>query len=326
MERRDFIILLGLAAAWSLAARAQETARPVIGFLHSGAPEQNTMRMAAWHKGLAAAGFVDGENLTIEYNWALGHADKLPAMAADLVRRQVALISTAGSTPATVIAKTATATIPIVFAIGSDPVDLGIVASLNRPGGNVTGVTSQNVDIAAKRLGVLRELVPHAAHYFAVVNPTSPLAKPFLQDLEAGGASLGVHIDTIRASSDGELEAAFTGLPQQADAALLFAPDSFFYIRRARIAALSARYAVPAIFDDREYVAAGALASYGADWMNVMEIAGNYTGRILKGERPADLPVVQAAKFEMAINLRTAKILGITVPPTLLALADEVIE
>jgi putative ABC transport system substrate-binding protein len=326
IERRKFLATLGGAAAWPVAVRAQQPAVPVIGFLHSGSPEQNAKRLAAFRKGLNEAGFVEGQNVAIEYRWAAGESDKLPALATDLIRRRVDVIATAGSTPASVVAKAATTTIPIVFAVGADAVALGLVASLNRPGGNVTGITSLNADVAAKRLGVLRELVPQATRYFTLVNPTSQLAEPFIKDLQAGAASLAIHIDVLHASTDGEIEAAFAGLPQPAGTVLIFPPDAFFYIRRERIAALAARHTVPTIFDGRDYVDAGGLASYGADFLNVMELAGNYTARILKGEKPADLPVVQAAKFELVINLKTAKALGVTVPPTLLAIADEVIE
>jgi putative tryptophan/tyrosine transport system substrate-binding protein len=236
-------------------------------------------------------------------------------LATDLIRRRVDVIATAGSTPASVVAKAATTTIPIVFAVGADAVALGLVASLNRPGGNVTGITSLNADVAAKRLGVLRELVPQATRYFTLVNPTSQLAEPFIKDLQAGAASLAIHIDVLHASTDGEIEAAFAGLPQPAGTVLIFPPPRRVFL-----------HTVPTIFDGRDYVDAGGLASYGADFLNVMELAGNYTARILKGEKPADLPVVQAAKFELVINLKTAKALGVTVPPTLLAIADEVIE
>jgi putative tryptophan/tyrosine transport system substrate-binding protein len=326
VKRRDFIRIFGsAAAAWPLAARAQQTAMPVIGLLHSGAPEQNGKRLAAYHKGLREAGFVEGKNVAIAYRWAAGHNDKLPALAADLIGRRVAAIATPGSTPAALAAKAATTTIPIIFGVGADPIELGLVDSLNRPGGNVTGATSLNSEVAAKRLGVLRELVPQAARYFTIVNPTSPLAQPFSKDLEAGAASLGIRLDILRASTDGELEAAFASLPQPGSV-LLFGPDAFFYIRRGEIAALAARYALPAIFDGRDYVEAGGLICYGADFLDVMQFAGGYTGRILKGEKPADLPVVQSAKFELVINLKTAKTLGLAIPDRLLALADEVIE
>ena len=224
------------------------------------------------------------------------------------------MLVTAGSTPAAIAAKAATATIPIVFAIGADPIELGLVASLNRPGGNATGATSLNAELAAKRFGVLRELAPQTTHYFTVINPTSPLATPFVKDLEAGAATLRIHVDVLRASTEGEIAAAFASLPQQPGNALVFPPDLFFYIHRAQLAALAARYTLPAIFDVRDYVDAGGLVSYGTDFLNVMQTAGSYTGRILKGEKPADLPVVQAAKFELVINLKTAKALGLDGP------------
>jgi putative ABC transport system substrate-binding protein len=325
MRRREFIGLGVSAMAWPLAARAQTTALPVIGFLHASSPEQNVQRLAAFLKGLREAGFVDGENVIIDYRWAGGQNEKLPQLAADLIRRHVTVIATSGSTEAAVAAKNATATVPVIFSSGSDPVELGLVASLNRPGGNVTGVTSVNADISAKRLGVLRELVPRAARYVTLLNPTSLLAEPFNRDLQAAALSLGIHVDVLRASTDDELEAAFAGL-SQAGTALVSSPDAFLYSRRARIAALAASHAVPAIFDARDYVDAGALVSYGADYMSVMQLAGSYTARVLKGEKPADLPVVQPQKFELVINLKTAKALGIAVPPTLLATADDVIE
>jgi putative ABC transport system substrate-binding protein len=330
MRRRQFITLVGGAAAMSIArprpALAQQAALPVIGFLHSGSPESNARRTAAYLRGLHDAGFIEGKNVAIEYRWAQGHDDDLPAMAADLVRRQVAVIVTPGSTAASIVAKHATSTIPIVFTSGSDPVELGLVASLNRPGGNLTGITSINADVSAKRFGVLHQMVPQAAHYFGLVNPGSPLAGPVTRQLKAGAASIGVQIDILHASSDDEIDAAFAGLPRDGGSVLVSSPDAFLYGHRKRIAALTASHAVPAIFDVRDYVDAGALVSYGADYSNVMRLAGDYTARILKGEKPADLPVVQPEKFELVINLRAAKALGITVPPTLLAIADDVVE
>jgi putative tryptophan/tyrosine transport system substrate-binding protein len=331
MRRRQFITLFGGAAAAISVARprfaaAQPAAGPVIGFLHSGSPEQNARRVGAYLKGLRDAGFIEGQNVAIEYRWAGDHDNQLPELAADLVRRQVAVIVTPGSTAASIVAKHATSTIPIVFTSGSDPVELGLVASLNRPGGNLTGITSVNADISAKRFGVLHQLLPHAAHYFALINPASPLSAPFTRDLQGGAASLNIHIDILRASTDAELEAVFATLPREADTVLISSPDAFFYSRRSRLAALTASHALPAIFDARDYVEAGALVSYGADYLNVMQLAGNYTARILKGEKPADLPVVQPQKFELVINLKTAKALGITVPPMLLATVDDVVE
>jgi putative ABC transport system substrate-binding protein len=325
MRRRA--VLAGLTALPTTGAAAQQPALPAIGFLHSGAPEQNTKRLAAYLKGLKGAGFVDGETVRIEYRWTGGQNDKLPALAADLIQRQVAVIATPGSTPAALAAKAATATIPIVFAIGADAVELGLVASLNRPGGNVTGAVSLNAELGAKRFGSLRDLVPQARHYFALVNPTSALAELFTRELQAGAATLGLQVEILRASTDPEIERAFAGLPRQPGNALVFGPDAFFYIRRTRIAALAVQHAVPTIFDNRDYVEAGGLMSYGgADFLNLMQLAGSYTGRILKGEKPADLPVAQSSKFELAINRRTAKALGLTIPPLLLATADEVIE
>jgi putative ABC transport system substrate-binding protein len=330
MRRRQFIALGGGAAAMSIArpfmALAQQAAMPVIGFLHSSSPEQNGKRLGAFLKGLNEAGFVEGRNVTIEYRWARGDNDRLPALAAELVHRQVTVIATPGSTAASVAAKQATTTIPIVFTSGSDPVELGLVASLNRPGGNLTGVTSVNADLSAKRLGLLRELVPQTSHYVAIVNPASQLAEPSSHDLQAAASSLGFQIDILRASSDAEIEAVFAGLASQTGTALISTPDAFLYSRRARLIALAASHAMPAIFDVRDYVDAGGLVSYGADYFNVMQLAGNYTARILKGEKPADLPVVQPEKFELVINLKTARALGITVPSTLLATADDLVD
>ena len=326
MKRRQFLSLIAGAAATPLAAHAQPAGKPTIGYLHSGAPEQNAKRLAAFLKGLGEEGFIDGQNVTIEYRWASGQNEKLPAMAADLVQRKVSLIATLGSSPATLVAKKATQTIPIVMAIGTDPVALGLVQSISRPGGNIAGITSVNAELAAKRLGVLRELVPQAANYFTIVNQSSALTEPFVKELQAAATTLGIQIKTQHASNDRELDAAFGQIPKQPGNVLVFPPDSFYYIRRERIAVLSAQHAVPAIFDVRDYVDAGGLISYGGDFLNVMQLAGVYAARILKGERPADLPVQQTAKFEMVINLKAAKALGIEVPPKLLFTADDVIE
>jgi putative ABC transport system substrate-binding protein len=327
MRRRDFITLLSAAApAWPGATWGQQPTMPLIGFLHSGSSDQNAERVAAWRKGLSDAGFIEGQNVAIEYRWAAGENDKLPALAADLIRRQVSLIATPGSTPAAVVAKAATATIPIVFAAGGDPVALGLVASLNRPGGNATGSTSMNAEITAKRFGVIRELVPQATRYFALVNPTSVLAEFVTKDLQAGAATLGTHVEILRAGSDRDIEAALANLPQGPGTVLVLGPDAFFYVRRTKIAALAIQHMAPAIFDDHDYVGAGGLVSYGANFSEVLQLAGNYAGRILKGERPADLPVAQPTKFVLAINLKSARALGVSVPTTLLAIADEIIE
>jgi putative tryptophan/tyrosine transport system substrate-binding protein len=309
---------------WPLAARAQQSAMPMIGFLHAASAEQNVQRLAAYRKGLSEAGFSESQNLAIDFRWAGGHVDQLPNMAADLIRRQVAVIATPGSTDAAVAAKSATTTIPIVFGVGGDPVALGLVASVTRPGGNVTGITSLNADIAAKRLGLIRELAPQAVRYFALVNPTSVLARPFIKDLQAGAASLGLEVEILHASTDAEVEAAFAKLVQQP--VLLVSTDAFFFSRHTQIAQLAAHHMVPAIFDNREYAMAGGLMSYGADFLNVMQLAGVYTGRILKGEKPADLPVMQSTKYELVINLRTAKALRLKISDNLLSIADEVIE
>jgi putative tryptophan/tyrosine transport system substrate-binding protein len=326
MKRRDVLGLFAGAAAWPAVARAQKPGQTLIGFLHASSQKETAKRLAAFQKGLNETGFIDGQNITIEYRWADGDADRLPEMAAELVRRQVALIATPGSGTAAVAAKAATSSIPIVFATGADPVALGLVASLNHPGGNVTGIVSQNVELAAKRLEVLRELVPQATHYFAMVNPGSSLTEPFADDLQAGAKKLGINVGVLKAGSEAEIDAAFAGLPQQSGTVLVLSSDAFLYGRRRQIVALAARYAVPAIYDGRDYVDAGGLASYGADFLNVMELAGNYVGRVLKGEKPADLPVMRSEKFELVINLKTAKSLGLTIPDKMLALADAVIE
>ncbi len=323
MRRREFLGAL-VAAAWPLAARAQ--AKPVIGFLHAAEPQENQKRVAAFLKGLAEGGFVDGQNVAIDYRWAMGKSDRLPEMAADLVRANVAVIVTPGSTAAAVAAKQATTTIPIVFSSGTDPVDLGLVASLNHPGGNVTGITSLNAEVAAKRLGLFRELVPKASHYFTLVKPTSELAAPFVKDLEKAAAGLGIHVEVLWANTSDEIDRAFAQIPHEPGCGMVFGPEGFFYIHRAHIAELALARVLPTVFDVRDYVEAGGLASYGSDYYNVMELTGGYAARVLRGERPADLPVQQATKFEMVLNRKTAKALGIDIPPTLLATADDVIE
>jgi putative ABC transport system substrate-binding protein len=326
MRRREFILALGGGAAWPLTAHAQQPAVPVIGFLHAGSLPQNVQRLEAYRKGLSDGGFIEGQNVAIEFRWADGRVDRLRAMAEDLVHRQVAVIATPGSTDAALAAKSVTTTVPIVFAAGGDVVALGLVPSLSRPGSNVTGATSLNSEIAAKRLGLIRQVVPQEARYFALVNPSSVLAGPYLKDLEAGAASFGLHVETVNASTDAEIERAFASLSHQPAVVLLVATDAFLFSRHRQIIALAARYALPAIFDNREYAVDGGLMSYGADFYAVLQLAGAYTGRILKGEKPADMPVMQSTKYEFIINLKTARALGLGVPATLLALADEVIE
>lgn len=324
MRRREFI---GGAIAVAALSRAQaQAAMPVIGFLHGGSAEENVKRLAAFRKGLASGGFTEGQNVAIEYRWASGRNDDLPALAADLVRRNVALIATPGSTAASVAARKATATIPIVFSSGTDPVALGLVEGLNRPGGNATGISSLNAELSAKRLGIFRELVPGVSRYFALVKPSSALAAPFVRDLERAAAPLGIRVEVLEADTEGEIDTAFARLPSTPGAGLVFGPEGFFYVYRARIAELALSHRVPAIFDVRDYVEAGGLASYGSDYFNVMELAGEYTARVLKGARPAELPVQQATKFELVLNRKTAAALGLAISPTLLATADDVIE
>jgi putative ABC transport system substrate-binding protein len=327
MKRRAFLPLLGAAAAWPLAAHAQQQpAMPVVGFLHSGSPEPNVKRVAAFRKGLGEAGFVDGQNVAIEFRWAAGQDDRLPELAADLVRRQVAAIATPVSTAATMAAKAATATIPIVFAVGGDPVKLGLVASLNRPGGNATGISILNTELTGKRLGLLHELVPKATRFVALLNPNSALTEAIVKNLQAGVPTLGLPVEIVRADTEREIDAAFASVSQKPGGALMVPPDEFFFDRRALLVTLAARHALPAIYQAREYADVGGLMSYGTDSLNVHQQTGGYIGRILKGSKPGDLPVVQPTKFELVINLKTAKALGLEVPDRLLALADEVIE
>jgi putative tryptophan/tyrosine transport system substrate-binding protein len=324
MRRRDVIRLVGGAAVvWPLAARAQQ-ATPVVGFLHGGAPAPNSAVVAAFRKGLSEAGFVEGQNVTVEYRWADGHEDRLPAMAADLIQRRVAVVATPLSTQATFAAKAATATVPIVFGSGADPVALGLVASFSRPGKNITGISIMSAQLGAKRLGVLRELLPAAAHFAVLGNAHNALTEATLKDLKA--STLKARVDVLYAGTDGEIDAAFSTLAQNHAEALLIAPDEFFTSRVAQLAALSLRYAVPSAYAVREFAAAGGLMSYGPDIGNAYREVGIYVGRILKGEKPGDLPVSQPTKFELVLNLKTAKALGLAIPPTLLALADEVIE
>jgi putative ABC transport system substrate-binding protein len=325
MRRRDFITLVGGGAvAWPLVAHAQQAAMPVIGFLHSGSPEPNARRLAGFRKGLSDAGLVEGKNVAIEFRWAQGKDDRLPELAADLIRQRAAVIATLSSTTAAVAAKAATSTIPIYFLIADPPVELGLVTSLNRPGGNATGITTLAAELAAKRLSLLRELVPQAASMAALIKPSHPSAKPVTQSLQATARTLGVQLNVLEASSDHEIEAAYAALKPRA--ALLVATDPFFFVRRAQLVALSARHAVPTIYDSREFAEAGGLMSYGPNHVNLWAQAGTYVARILRGEKPSDLPVTQAALFEMVINLKAAKPLGVAVPPSMLALADEVIE
>jgi len=327
MRRRDFIqAITGSAVVWPLAVRAQQSAMPVIGYLYAGSPESSTQRVAAFRKGLNEAGYREGENVAIEFRWANDQTDRLPELAADLIRRRVAVIATPGSTPASLAAKAATTTIPIVFGIGSDPVQEGLVASLARPGGNVTGVAWQTGELGAKRLALLHELLPKAMRVVLLVNPNNPLTAPIVADVQTAAPSVGVQVEVLTATNNREIDSAFAGLAQKRTDALLVGADALFHGRRIQIALLAVHYGVIAIYSNRDFVEAGGLISYGPDTVNMIRQAGVYTGRILKGERPAELPVQQSSKFELVINAQAASILDLAVPPTLLARADEVIE
>ena len=328
MKRREFITLFGgAAAAWPMAAHAQQPAMPVVGFLRPGSPEPNAHLVAAFRRGLGETGYVEGRNVAVEYRWAHNDDDRLPELAADLVRLRVAVIVTPGSTAAAAAAKSATTTIPIVFSAGGDPVQTGLVASLNRPGGNVTGVSSMSGELGAKRLGLLQELVPPAARFAVLVNPNNPLATAFVTDLRAAAAAIGRQIEVLTASTSHDIDTAFAMLVEKRRAdALLVGLDPLFVSRRVQLATLAARHTVPAIYPFREDAEAGGLMSYGPSNTDLVRQAGIYTGRVLKGEKPADMPILRATKFDLVINLTTAKALGLEVPPTLLARADEVIE
>ncbi len=326
MRRRNFIALLGgVAVGWPLAARAQQTAMPVVGFLGTRGPGEAPHLLAAFRRGLQEAGYIDGRSVAIEYRFAENQYDRLPALAADLVRHRVAVIATNGAGARA--AKAATATIPIVFVGGFDPVETGLVASLNRPGGNITGVSVFDVELGPKRLELLHEAVPAATTIAVLVNPTSPTrAESIVSDLRTAALAVGVQLDILNASTDKEIEAAFASVVRQGMGGLVIGGDPFFTSRAEQLTGLALRHAVPAIFGWREFAMAGGLMTYGTSLADSFRLAGVYTGRILKGEKPADLPVQQPTKFELVINLKTAKALGVTIPPVLLGTADEAIE
>jgi putative tryptophan/tyrosine transport system substrate-binding protein len=326
MRRRDFITLLGGGAVpWPAAARAQQPTMPVIGFLSSRGPGDSTNVLAAFHQGLNEAGYIEGRNVAIEYRWANGQYDRLPALAADLVGRQVTVIAAIGS-PSAPAAKATTTTIPIVFIIGFDPVEVGLVTSLARPGGNLTGVTVLGVELGSKRLELLHELVPAANIVAALVNPNTPAAETQSMDLQTAARALGLKLHVLHASTERDFDTVFATLLQLGAGGLVVGNDTFFSTRSEQLAALALRHAMPAIFQYREFAAAGGLMSYGGNLTDNYRLTGVYTGRILKGEKPADLPVMQSTKVELIVNLKTAKVLGLTLPLSLLGRADEVIE
>ena len=328
MRRREFVILLAVAgASLPLAARAQQARAPVIGFLSSASPDIYTIRLDAFRQGLKEVGYVEGQNVTVEYRWAEGQNQRLPTLGAELVQRQVNVLVSAGGTPSALAAKAATATIPIVFVVGTDPVAIGLVASLNRPGGNVTGVTTLNVGLGPKWLELLHQILPAATNIAVLTNPSSPaIAQAFVEALRPAANTFRLQLHILEASTERDIDKAFAALGQLRADALVITPDTFFSSRAEQLGALSARYTVPTVFEFKPFTAAGGLLSYGGSETDNYRLLGNYTGKILKGEKPADLPVQQATKVELIINLKTAKKLGITVPQSVQSRADEVIE
>jgi putative ABC transport system substrate-binding protein len=327
MERREFIVGIGVSSAWPLAARAQQQATPVVAFLRTGSADGNARFVTAFRKGLEETGFIEGQNVTIEYHWFEGHYEQLPALMTDFVRRRVAVIVTPGTSQIALAAKAATTTIPIVFGEGVDPVQLGLVTSLARPGGNVTGVNYLVDEVVAKRLRLLHDLVPKAVRIAVLLNPTNAsTAKLTLRAVQEAASSLGLQISALNASTIGEIDAVFASFARERPDALFVAPDAFFAGRRGQFATLTARERVPSAYAISELVEAGGLMSYGTDIAEAFHQVGVYTGRILKGEKPADLPVLQSTKFAFVINIQTARALGIEVPLGLLSIADEVIE
>jgi putative ABC transport system substrate-binding protein len=327
MRRREFIAGLGAATGWPLSARAQHSAMPVVGLLNGGvAADATAGNAAAFRKGLSETGYIEGRNVAIEGRWAEGQYDRLPALAADLVRRQVAVIVAPGGLPQALAAKAATQTIPIVFSVGGDPVEIGLAAGLNHPGGNLTGVVQLNVDVTGKRLRLLREIVPTATSVAFLSNPTSRQSDAETSEAQNAARILGVRLVILNASNPNDIEATFATVVQERVNALLVSSDQLFTGRREQLVALAARYGLPAIYQFRVFAEAGGLMSYGTNLLDVFSLLGNYTGRILKGEKAADLPVPQVTKIELVLNLKAAKVLGLTFPLTLLGRADEVIE
>jgi putative tryptophan/tyrosine transport system substrate-binding protein len=327
MRRREFITVLGGAAAWPLAARAQQPAMPVVGIINAGSPETSVSRVTAFRQGLGELGYVEGQNVTIDYRWAEGRYDRYPEMVADLIRRKVSVIATGASGPAAFAAKAATSSIPIVFGVGEDPVRLALVASLARPGGNVTGVNFFTAEVAAKRLGLLRELAPRTTRVAVLVNPANAAsAESTARDVRAAAPALGLQVQMLNAATVREIDTAYASLVRERADALVVAGDGFFNSRRVQLAMLAVRHAIPATYSVRDYPEAGGLISYGTSFADTFRQIGIYCGRILKGAKPADLPVLQSTKFELVVNMQAARMLSIEVPPTLLARADEVIE
>jgi len=327
MKRREFITLLGGAAAWPLAARAQQSTMPVVGLINLGTPDAMAHYVAAFGNALSEAGYVEGQNVTVEYHWLAGQYDRLPALMADLVRRRVAIIATPGGTPAALAAKAATTTIPIVFGVAENPVRMGLVANLARPGGNATGVNFFLGEVVAKRLGLLHDLVPKAVRIAVLVNPANaPTAEATLRDIPEAARAIGLQIQVLNATTTPEIDAAFATIVRDRADALFVAPDAFFAARRGQLATLAARDRVPTSCANREMVEAGLLMSYGTNIADMFRQVGIYTGNILKGDKPAELPVLQSTKFEFVINLQTARALGLEVPNSMQLLADEVIE
>jgi putative ABC transport system substrate-binding protein len=326
MKRRDFITLVGGAAAvWPVTASAQQPATPVVGFLYTGEPGAIEKQLAGFRKGLSETGYVEGKNVAIEYRWALNESSRFSELAAELVQRRVSAIAAIGATAALAV-RAATATIPIVFTTETDPVETGLVATLNRPGSNVTGISGMGADLVGKQLGLLHDLVPRATRFAVLVNPINKNAEPIAINLKAAAVAFAVQLEVLKATTNREIDTAFASLVQNRLDAVIVSSVPLFLSRRVQLATLATHYALPAIFTGRAYVEAGGLMSYSASQTDEARQVGIYTGRVLKGEKPADLPVMRPTKFEFVINLQTARILGIEVPPTLLALADEIIE